>query len=506
MSKQLYDYQALSVEQLREAFKKVDKVCFTLPTGGGKTVIFSYIAEQTALRKKNVLVIAHRDFLLGQISKSLADNAVYHDLICQPSLRSILYLDHLRDFGNLFLKNNAHVTVASIATLIRRDYKKLLENIDLIIIDEAHRSCANSYVQLLNARKKGCKVLGVSATPERSDGQGLKIIYDDLVQGISVTELIKKQKLCYPIVYAPKTKLDLSGIRTTKGDYDQEQLYERIKNNTSLVGDAISHYKNITGIVPAMGFCVNVRHAEVTAEQFRAAGIKAIALSAKNSTKERNDATEALKKGELNVIFSCDLFNEGYDVGSVAAGIMLRPTKSIIINKQQIGRVLRRYPDNFNAPNLEKFIKPNGDHIAYIFDHAGNTLRFGLPTDNTNWSLEGKKNRKKNKDNEVKVTQCPNCYTYHHSGKKVCPNCGHNYFLHKTETELPETEDGELIVANQYTPEWSKGIDIKSAPLNKTLMVARTDEQLEAVAKARGYSRGWINHVKSARKKKYDRE
>jgi DNA repair protein RadD len=500
MAKTLRDYQSTAIDEVRQSYKQNEKVCLVMPTGAGKTVCFSYIAEQTAIRDKNVLIIAHRDFLLNQISMSLADNGVEHNLVCQKQLSAILYLDHLRDFGKLYLNINSHVTVASIQTLIRRDYKKLLQNIDLIIIDECHRSLANSYNEILKHRKDGCKVLGVTATPERTDGQGLGKAYDKLVIGAQMVDLIKRQYLCYPVVYAPQHKLDLSKVKTKLGDYDQEQLAEVVMENKHLVGDSIEHYRNISGIVPALGFCVNVAHAEKTAEQYRMAGIRAIALSAKHTTRERNDATNKLKNRELDVIFSCDLFNEGYDVPLVGAAIILRPTQSTIIFLQQIGRALRRYPNDLHS-DMQHLVKPNGDHIAYIFDHAGNTLRHGLPTDVRNWTLEGKK-RKKKDENEVKVSQCPMCYAYHSQGAKTCPHCGHIYFVAKNEAEEIEVVDGTLQVANPYVTDWSNGVDIKTEPLNKVLMYARADDQLEAVAAARGYSKGWVNHVRKAREKK----
>lgn len=500
MAKILRDYQQESVDALRQAFNEVDRVAFCLPTGGGKTVIFSFIADQTAIRGKKVLIIAHRDFLLDQISMSLADNQVRHDLICQNSLKNILYLEHLRAFGDVFLDKNSHVTVASIQTFVRRNYKDLLKDIDLIIIDEGHRACSPTYLKILDNKKPTCKVLIVTATPERTDGQGLKIIADKLIVGAQITDLIKHKYLCYPVVYAPQHKLDLSGIKTILGDYDKEQLAKVVTENKHLVGDSIAHYKNISGIIPALGFCVNVAHAEKTAEEYCRAGIRAIALSAKNTTRERNTATLQLKNREIDIIFSCDLFNEGYDVPLVGAAIILRPTQSKIVFLQQIGRSLRRYPEDINS-DMRHLIKPNGDHIAYIFDHAGNTLRHGLPTDIRNWSLEGRKRKKKDED-EIKVAQCPNCFAYHGLRIKICPHCGHVYPKMTQDANEIEVVDGELKVVNAYIPEWSHGTDIKNEPLNKILFHARTDEQLEEVRKAKGYSKGWIGHVKKARERK----
>lgn len=500
MAKTLRNYQEDIIRNLRLAFGKHDKVCLASPTGSGKTVVFSYIAEQTAIRNKNVLIIAHRDFLLDQISMSLADNGVKHNLVCQKALKNILYIEHLRSYGEVFLDINSHVTVASIQTLIRRDYERTLKDIDLIIIDEGHRACSPTYLKILDKKKKDCKVLAVTATPERTDGQGLKIIADELIIGSQMIDLIKKKYLCYPIVYAPQHKLDLSGIKTRLGDYDQEELYKVVSQDKHLVGDSIEHYKNISGIVPALGFCVNVAHAEKTAEQYRAAGIRAIALSAKNKTRERNEATHKLKNREIDIIFSCDLFNEGYDVPLVGVGIILRPTQSLIIHLQQMGRILRRYPDNLDS-DMQHLIKPNDDHIAYIFDHAGNTLKHGLPTDIRNWTLEGRKRKKKDLD-EIKVAQCPNCYAYHSIGAKNCPHCGHKYFVVKNNAEEIEVVDGQLKEVNPYITGWSKGVDIKNTPLNKVLFYARTDEQLAEIAKAKGYNKNWINHVKKGREAK----
>jgi superfamily II DNA or RNA helicase len=225
----LRDYQAKAVNDIRTAYQYGRRApLFVLPTGGGKTVLFTYIAQNAAERGKRVLILVHRVELLRQTSKALRGFGVRHGLI-NPQYTP---------------EYTAPVQVASVQTIINR-IGKMPFTPDLIIIDEAHHATASTWRKVINAYPKA-RLLGVTATPVRSDGTGLGIdaggMFDTLIEGPSTRALMDMGYLVEPTIYAPKDRLDLSGVRTKMGDYDKKQLGE-LMDKPRITGDAVAHYK-----------------------------------------------------------------------------------------------------------------------------------------------------------------------------------------------------------------------------------------------------------------------
>lgn len=458
----LRPYQNDAVAGVRESYIKGKKApLLVAPTGSGKTVIFSYIAATTSARGKRVLILVHRVELLRQTSAKLNEAGVDHGLI-SPKFTP---------------KFHAAVQVASVQTLIKRLDK--IQPPDLIIIDEAHHAIAGSWRTVVN-HFPNARVLGVTATPCRGDGTGLGIecggVFDDLVMGPQIYDLIDMGFLVKPIIYAPKEKLDLSHIRTVRGDYDIKQVSDLVDKPT-ITGDAVKHYMRICPGAPAVVFCVSVAHAQHVAEEFRKAGFRAYHADGSLEDDIRARILNGLGNGTVDVVTSCDLISEGTDIPAIGCAILLRPTQSLGLYIQQVGRALRT---------------ANGKSHAYILDHVGNVLTHGLPEEHREWSLDGearKKRGKKEQEKTINVEQCENCYSINVPAP-VCPVCGH---VKKVKAIIPTAIEGELV---QMTAEQIKR--------NRTVEVgrARTLEELERIEKERGYKTGWAKHMFNSRKSK----
>jgi DNA repair protein RadD len=455
----LRPYQADAVAQLRAAYSSGKRApLFCLPTGGGKTFVFSYVAQNAVARGKRVCILVHRQELLLQASRSLTAIGVKHGLIAPGHVQ-----------------NREPVQIASVQTLGRR-IAKMRYSFDLIIVDEAHHAVAGTWKRLIEAMPEA-RVLGVTATPVRSDGKGLSDVFDDLVIGPSVPTLIDMGFLVRPVVYAPPTAIDLSGVRRKGGDYDQRELATRMDKPT-ITGDAVSHYSKHSPGKPAIAFCASVAHAQHVAQQFKAAGFSARSIDGSMLDTERRQAVADLGSGQLNVLTSCDIVSEGTDIPVVETAILLRPTQSLGLYLQQVGRALRPAP---------------GKDRALILDHVGNCLRHGLPDDQREWTLDGlPRSARAANDNEPDVTvkQCEVCFAVF-KPSLVCPQCGHVHAakareIRETEGELQEV-DPALLRAQQ----------------KREVGQARTLEALIEVAKRRGYKIGWAHQIWRARQSKH---
>ena len=227
----------------------------------------------------------------------------------------------------------------------------------------------------------------------------------------------------------------------------------------------------------AIAFCCSVAHAEAVAEAFRAQGIAAATLDGSMDRGIRRRTIADLGTGQLKVLTSCDIISEGTDIPSVTGAILLRPTDSLGLHLQQVGRVLRPCP---------------GKPYAVVNDHVGNTLRHGLPTDPREWTLEGRpKGKGKKPSDAIPIRICPACFSAIPSACNPCSECGH--VVEQARREL-QVVDGVLReLDSQQT-----GAEMRRQE-RREVARARTREELEAIARDRGYRPGWVAHMLAAR-------
>ena len=398
---QLREYQYNAVDKLRSNMKNgVQSQLLCVPTGGGKTVIASYIIQSAAEKGKKILFLAHRRELINQCVNKLSDFGV-------------------RDFsvimsGDKRFNDQASVTVASIQTLIKREFPPA----DLIIIDEAHRAASKSYLNVL-ANYPNAKVLGLSATPERLDGKGLDDLFDELIEVTTVSKLIEEGFLVSPIVYSGRLdKSALKGVKKVKGDYSEHELQQAM-DKPKLIGDIVENWKLRANGMQTVVFASGVEHSKHIAKAFFDAGIPTASADGSMSISERESIIRDWRSGFLKVVVNCMLFTEGFDYPELACCVIARPTQSIALALQMMGRIMRTSE-----------VKP----VSMILDHAGIMDEHGSPTIDRAWTLEGAQARKKNE--VVQTMDTCSCGMVYISNPKwwivfnkinlplsVCPSC-----------------------------------------------------------------------------------
>ena len=448
----LYPYQLDGVNAIREAFGRVKRVIYVLPTSGGKTVIMSHIALNSVRRGRRVLILVHRVELLKQTGQKLAASGIPHGFISTEHVQN--------DFWP--------VQVAMVATIRNRQ----TDPFNLIIVDECHHTPSSTYQEVI-ARHPDAYVLGVTATPCRLDGKGLADCFDEMVQGPQIYDIIEFGSLTQPVTYAPATAVDLKGVRTVAGDYVKSELSDAM-SKPSVTGSAIKEYMKHAPGRPCVVFCVSVKHAEQVAEDFKNAGFRAVSVDGNTDREERARMIAGLSDGSVQVLCSCDIISEGTDVPAIEVGISLRPTKSLSLYMQQMGRVLRKHP---------------GKTRALLLDHAGNCHRHGLITMHRDWALEPGKEAKRS---ESIIRQCLKCYAVYESTRTECPECG----------TVPPPKPREVVkVAGELVPV-EEAEQAKEAA-KRELWGRKTFDEWVAIARKRGYKTGWARFRYEAQEAKY---
>jgi superfamily II DNA or RNA helicase len=451
---ELRPYQNQLANDIRGAFGSgANRPLAVSPTGSGKTVLFSYITSQVLKRGSRVIIVAHRREILDQISATLKRVGVPHGFIQAGKSTSI-----------------QPAMVASIQTLARR--LDTLPAPDLVIIDEAHHSVSKSYVQMFAAWPTA-KFIGVTATPERLDGKGLGAMFDRMVMGPSVQWLIDNGFLAQPVYYAPREAVDLSQVHNIAGDFDRSET-EEIVDTPRITGDAVTHYVRFCNRQRAVAFCISVAHAQHVADTFNSCGIPSASIDGTLDPEVRKQRVDDLTAGKILVLTSCELISEGFDLPAVNAAILLRPTQSLSMHLQQVGRALRPYPGKTNA---------------IILDHVGNCLRHGLAEQERDWDLGGREKRLK-KSSLVETKQCSKCFAIF--AGTVCPQCGAQREIAAREIEEVDGELQRLSIEDISKKREERREEGK----------CKTLDDFRALAKQRGYKLGWAFFRWQARQRK----
>ena len=386
----LRKYQQHLLKLVQEGFTRAPRVLMTLPTGGGKTVIFTEAIKTTIAGNQTAMVVVHRKELLEQASAALTRADINHSCLAPG-----------------YKVDTAHrVVVASVQTLAAR--KKAPFTPDLLVLDEAHHAAGNNTWTRMVAKWPTTKVLGATATACRLDGKGLGGTFCLLVNGPTTPELIADGYLAPVRVFSPQVSVSADGVKLRRGDFNVADLVERF-DTPEMSRDAVAHYQRITPDALAMVFCCTVAHAEHTAAAFNAAGIAAACLHGKLSRDERREILKQFATGTIRVLTSCDLISEGTDIPAAQAAILLRPTHSLGLYLQQVGRVLRQ---------------STGKRHAVVIDLAGNTWRHGLPDEAREWSLSFGI-APTTEPPKPKLQVCPECDAVFSRRMNVCSHCGH---------------------------------------------------------------------------------
>jgi len=279
----LRPYQTDSIEAVRAAIRRGKRrIMLTIPTGGGKTLTAASVMIAALGKRKRCLFVAHRLELIDQTVATFARLGI-------TSVGVIRASDRRHD-------TSQPIQVASIQTLARRKQGEF----DLVFVDEAHRSNAATYTKHVFERHAGAVLIGLSATPCRADGRPLGTHFDELIVGARYSELIAEGHIVAPLVYSTPVLPDMSTVRTSGGDYNQEDL-ERAVNNGALIGDIIAqwhkHPRQRTVV-----FAVSVAHSKAIVAMFRDANVRAEHLDGTTPEDERRAILRRLESGETELV------------------------------------------------------------------------------------------------------------------------------------------------------------------------------------------------------------
>lgn len=391
----LRDYQVRAVDELRDrlvAGKR--RLLLVSPTGSGKTTIAADGMILPAIRRgSSVLFLAHRRELIEQCSARLRDAGVEHGII-MAGVDPLPWL---------------HTQVASIPTLTARLGRGgALPAANLIILDEAHHARAGTYARILDAYP-GAAVIGLTATPWRTDGRGLGELFEDLVVAARPRELIERGYLV-PYTGLAYDTPDTSRLERKSHDYEQEGL-ELVMREKTIVGNVVQQYLEHGAGRRAVVFAVSVAHSRDLVARFRAAGVAAEHLDGETPVAQRDGILRRLGAGELRVVSNVGVLTEGWDCPQVEVCILARPTLSVGLYLQMVGRVMR--------PAV-------GKREARIHDHAGCIVAHGLPDADRDYSLDGDDpaaGRQGARDLPPLRT-CRACFAVFEALESACPACG----------------------------------------------------------------------------------
>ena len=430
-----------------------------LPTGAGKTITFSDIIHD---HNGASCAIAHRQELVSQISLALARDKVRHHIIGPKNVVKLCVSQHMQELGHSYYDPSSKCAVASVDTLVRRgkELDSWLKSVTLWVQDEAHHVLVANKWGKAASMFPNAKGLGVTATPLREDGKGLGRIadglFDCMVEGPSMRDLINMGYLTDYRVFAPPSDLDLSSVNISQatGDYNPVKLRAAVEKS-HIIGDVVTHYIRIAKGKLGVTFVPSVEIARRTAEEFNADGVPAEVVSANTPDNERINILKRFKNRELLQLVNVDLFGEGFDLPAIEVVSMARPTQSYALYVQQFGRALRLmidYMDNYDQLTDEQrreVISLSKKPHAIIIDHVGNIEQkngrgHGLPDAKRSWSLKRREKRaKKSEDDVIPVKACPECTAVYERIHNVCPFCGHKPI--PAARNSPEFVDGDLI-------------------------------------------------------------
>lgn len=413
--------------------------CIVLPCGGGKSVIIAEIAKQFTKNFKYVLFLVHRKELCEQIAGTFIRWGV----------------------------NMEYCQIGMVQTICRRLDK--IQKPSLIITDENHHSKAASYRKIYDYFSD-VRRIGVTATPVRLDGSGLKDVNDKLIIGVTAKWLITNNHLAPYDYYAPPIQKQKNKLRTRNGEFITSDILA-MYDKPVIYGDIVKHYKKLADGKQAIAYCAAITQSEKLCEEFKSNGISAAHIDAKTPKAVRAKIIESFRKGKVKILSNVDLISEGFDVPDCEVSILARPTKSLTLYIQQAMRCMRYKPDK----------------RAIIIDHTDNWERFGLPDDDRKWSLEGQKKQKIK--GEAPVRTCCQCFSVVPLSVRFCPHCGFKFEFKGQQ----EQKDTKLIKVNE------KMILERRVKKYLTSADCQNMSELYEYARQKGYKPGWAYYQAKAR-------
>ena len=390
----LREYQQAAKEKvLREFERGAKSVLLSIATGGGKTIIGGDFVYDSFDRNEPVAFCVPRAELVEQTSETLDKMHIPH---------GVIQASHWRDFSS------RSVQVCSVQTMERREGKLDL-SFDFLVLDECHINLDRHIrIREIVTRANGGRrpqILGLSATPYRADGRALSDIFDALVEGPTVAELVAQGFLAAPLHIGNPTRVNLGEIPITNGEYDAGAADHEF-NRLEVSGRVFDEWQKHASEVRSVAFCTSVDHAEAIARMFNEKGVSAAFIHGSMDSEKRRDTMKRFRDGEFRVLANCKVLIEGYDDPSLGCVMLINPTKSTAGFLQMVGRVLRPHP---------------GKEHGLILDFVDAWTEHGFADDPRNISLSG--GLEKGTEREAPKFRCPSCGTRLKGRPKRCPRC-----------------------------------------------------------------------------------
>ena len=446
----LRQYQIDLIKKLKTSLKEGNhNVMVQSPAGSGKSITMAEIARSATQKKNYVLFIVHRRELVNQIINTFKLQGVDFDYCYVGMVQTVTR--HLK----------------------RMHYPKL------ILVDEAHHSLAKSYTRIFKYFNKA-NVIGFTATPIRLSGKGFTDIYNDLILGPSIKWLIKKHYLA-PFTYYSVKLIDTGLLKkSSTGDYTHKSM--ETAGKSIIYGDMVKSYKKFANNTKAIVYTYNVASAKRAANEFNNSGIKAKEVDGKTNKEIRKKAMNDFRNGKIQILVNAELYGEGVDVPDCETVIMLRPTQSLSVFIQQSMRCMRYQ---------------KGKH-AVIIDQVANYLKFGLPDQDRNWTLEDREKhpRKDSGSTEgLQIKTCPDCFAVIRAECVKCPICGHDFSAEIRKLKQKKEQELRAIKVEEHTSEaFTTNYILTQNPATFTTM-----KQFYDYAKAKGYKKGWAYYQGKAK-------
>ncbi len=463
-----YGYQQKVYEKVMDLIDNGEhSIIVQMPTRSGKSIVALLLIEYfSVMLKESVYFIGHTNILLDQMSDDLITNNIKHGIIA-PWAPQLQY----------------RVQVISKDTFFNR-YQNMKDsgwkNPRIIIVDECHISMSKRYKEILDNYPDSI-IIGLSATPTRLDGKGLDSIYKTIVTGLTIKELQKIERLCPIDNFC--VDFDRSGLRTSQGDFNKSDVNEKV-DRPAVLKDIVKHWKQWALNKKTLTFCASIKHAEDMVVEFNEAGYPSIAISSKDGRIGIKQKIDDYYSDKYINLCSVNLFIMGFTVRDCDCIIQARPTKSLMVYLQTLGRGMYFIPGK----------------ILINIDAVNNYETHGLPDEDREWSLEGRKGAQTQEASKYK--RCPQCYRPVKIRNRNCPWC--NYEFEFTRSRMPEQREGEL---RKITEPLQTAVSGWSNPENQRLirLIAATAENLgeaRKIAEEAGQTsgKGWYIWKKILRK------
>ena len=449
----LRDYQQLAKEEIFGKWNCVDNILYQMPTGTGKTRLFTSIIRDISvwgLRHNinyRILIIAHRSELIEQSSRSLDKYRIKHGVLAGT----------MKDKRDL----TQAIQVASIQTITHPSNRCLIEDLqfDFIIIDEAHHAVANSYQKLWEFCPDS-KKLGVTATPWRMNNSGFAKIFDAYIPSMSIKEFIHKGWLAaYQYYSIPNNSEIIKSIESIRefdieGDYKSSALIEVFDTSKIRAQLYDSYAKNALG-KKGIIYSISREHSEHICAQYRIRNVKIENIDSKTPAKQRESVIKAFKDGDIDIIVNVDIFSEGFDCPDIEFIQLARPTKSLVKYIQQVGRGLRK----------------NGDKRCVILDNVGMYARFGLPDEDRDWKSFFYGNEKE--------------YASEHT-RSYNRSCLREY----SEVDLSEGDETMVLIQDLETPQVVEEPTLQIMPLDNTSNLDNGNQERHFAIRSKSFNSG----------------